>query len=180
MTHPRIGKHLAPIAEQLRYSTDPGNDGQKVGIAGPPRDDVLMQVRGNPGTTGCPLIDAYVEPLWTGHLLEGPDGILGELGHLDDFVLGCIDVPSNVAVRAYQHVPRSVGIKVHDDVAVLATVDDKGVLVATLRGSTEGTTILRPVTSRLIFTRDIRHPIRGPEPLKGSGTPTRSSANSRR
>ncbi len=41
----------------------------------------------------------------------------------------------------------------------------------TVRGGYGEATILRPVTSRLIFTRDIRHPIRGPEPPEGIRNP---------
>jgi hypothetical protein len=50
-TH-RQASGLSPV---VRYSTDPGSDGPKVGIPGPPRDDrVLMQVRGNPAPPDAP------------------------------------------------------------------------------------------------------------------------------
>ena len=156
MAHPRIGKHLAAVTKQLRYSTNPCHDGQKIGVSGPPRDDVLVQVRGNPSATRCPLVDAHVEPLRMGDLLKRPDGILGELGHLDNFLLGRVDICSDVTVGAHQHVPGPIGVEVHDDVTVFATVDNKSVLVAASWGSTERAAILRSVASRLILTRDIR------------------------
>ena len=92
MTHPRIGQHLSAITEQLWYSTDPGDNRQEVRVPRPTRDDVLVQVRSNPSATGCTLVNAHVKPLWTGYLLKRADGILGEPGHLDNFLLSRVDI----------------------------------------------------------------------------------------
>ena len=58
---PRRPERVAGVVQRLRHHLGLGDHRHEVGVAAPARDHVLVQVRGDPGTSHRPLVHAEVE-----------------------------------------------------------------------------------------------------------------------
>src|SRR5690606_8036797 len=89
----------------------------------------------------------------------------GDLGDLRHLLLGQLRVVRDVPVRAHQQMAGVVGVEVQDRVGDAAAVDDERVLVAAARPRAEGALLVVVRVLGLVLPADIRHPVRGPQPL---------------
>src|SRR4051794_25937687 len=106
---PRLHETGPHVLQQHRQCLGPGDDGQEVGVATPPRHDVLVQVGGDSGTGDGALVHAEVEAHRGAGVLQRPQRPLRQRGELRRLLVGEVDVERDVAVGTDQHVTRGVG-----------------------------------------------------------------------
>ena len=85
--------------QQLRQHPGLTDDRHEVGVASPPRDDVLVQVSRNAGACDRSEIHADVESLRTAHRADRLDGSLGEHHELGRFVDAELTDIRNMPIR---------------------------------------------------------------------------------
>jgi hypothetical protein len=161
---PDLGEARPHVLEEQRQRLGLADDRQEVGVASPPRHDVLVQVGGHP-RAGDP---ALVHPDVEAHRSRGPgecgEGGLGHRRELGGLLVGEVDVEGDVPIGADEQVARVVGEEVHDDEAQLTASDDQPFDVAAQRGCAERA----PVAGLLggPDALDVGHPMRRPQPLE--------------
>src|SRR5699024_195664 len=109
---PFLRHEPADLVVHLRQRLRLGDDREEVRVAAEARDDVLMQVGGDPGPGHGALVHAEVEAGRARHTAEGAHGLLREGGQLPRLRVGEVRVVGHVPVRAHEQVPRVVGVEV--------------------------------------------------------------------
>src|SRR6476469_2555620 len=79
---PGGGEQTPRVGEQLREHLGLADDGHEVGVAAPPRHQVLVQVRSDAGAGGRAGVDADVEPVRSADRPYGPECVPGEFAEL--------------------------------------------------------------------------------------------------
>ena len=125
-------------AAEMRSRTSPSSCGiafvwpmigKKVRIRGPPRHDVLVEVRGDAGSGDLTLVHAEVESAAVERLARCAHPGLRERRDLRDLLIGRLVVARDVPVGAHEHVPAVVREQVEQHVCSLAAVHDERGLV---------------------------------------------------
>ncbi|MPN09656.1 hypothetical protein SDC9_156947 [bioreactor metagenome] len=165
---PAVGEQLTSVGEELRQGLGAPDDRQKVRIALPARNDVLMQVRGDTRPGDLPLVHAQIESGRSRDVQDHPDGLLGELGHLHGFLRVEIDIGRDVPVGAHQQVARVVRVEIADHIRGASAMHDQRLLVRTLGRPAEGALACGAI-GRLGAALDVDHPVGRPQPLQRVG-----------
>src|SRR5512145_234359 len=101
---PGVREQLPRLGHELWQGPGPADDRHEVLVAGPARDDMLVQVRRDPRTRDGALVHAQVEAV---RAADRPDRAHGRLGHGGDLmrlVVGELGVVRNVTVRTHHQV----------------------------------------------------------------------------
>lgn len=124
-----VGDYLAHVVKGARHGFCVRNNGQKIGVAAPAGQNMLVQVVGYARSPDFALIHTNVEPVVMGHFAQNPHGALSQVRHFKGFFFGCLVVQRNVAVRADEQVPRIIGVQVKQREGVLPTVYNERFLI---------------------------------------------------
>jgi len=111
---PRLSDQRSGLLQQLGHRLRSADHGKEVRIASPAGHDMLMQMRGNPGTGERALVHADVESVRARHLPKGLHAALGEFRELTSLLGSEVRVVRDVAVGADEHVPGVVRVEIHD------------------------------------------------------------------
>src|SRR6185369_3513058 len=109
----------------LRQDPRISDDGHEAGVAVPPRNEVNVQVVQHAGAGRTPKVDAGVDTVRRIGLSERHLGEPGQRHQLRAFVRVGRRKIADVAVRHHHQMSVIVGIKIEDDVAETARVEDQ-------------------------------------------------------
>jgi len=141
----------------FRYHPNLGKNRDKIGVAGPPRDDMKMEVAFHPGPGDHPQVKADVEAVRVHDPLQDGDGHPDLVHEVQGLLRGQVVQPGKVAPGGNQQMAVDIGILVHHDAGKLAIEQHQALRQVLPRFGAEN------AARRLIFPQDIFHPPRGPQ-----------------
>src|SRR4030081_800550 len=77
LLRPLLGQQPTGFAQQLRDHLGSADDGDEVRVTAPAGDDMPWRGPGRRPARRRSQVDADVEAVWAGHVLDHPDGLLG-------------------------------------------------------------------------------------------------------
>ena len=119
-----------------------GENGHEVGVAGPARNDVQVDVIRHTGSGNSPQVPAEVEALRAVGLGQGAQPLTGEPVQLEDFVVLEVGDLTDVANRRNHQVAGRIREAIEQDERTPAAVDDEPLLVVALAGEAEDAALL--------------------------------------
>jgi hypothetical protein len=159
LVRPDRGEFRAGVFEGLGYHPDVGEHRHEVGVAGPPWDDVDVDVVDDPRSCHPPQVPAEVVTLRVHGLVEHLERGGGQLVHLERLVVGDVAETARVRVRRDHEVAGGVRELVQEDERVLAPVHHEPLFVRA-RGR-----VAEDAASLLLGALDVLEAPGRPEPL---------------
>src|SRR5512139_970892 len=161
------GRREPRVGLRERLGEDPGVEdrGHEVRVAPPPRDDVGVEVVGDPRASGPPKVHPHVQPF---RVVDLPQGFRGEGNQgeqVPQFLRGQVPELRDVAPRGYQHVPVVVRVPVQEGDGVGPDAQEKPLRVGQVRlpGAEDAAPLASPAG-----LPDVLHPPGGEHPLHRS------------
>src|SRR5277367_1468189 len=165
---PLGGQQTTGVAQQLRDDLGVADDRDEVGVATPPRHHMHMQMFGQRTARRLPQIQADVEAVWSRHVLDDANRLLGERHQLGGLLLGQIFELRYPPIRHHHQMPRVIRVEVEHRVDEFAPGDHQTVLIGQLRDLTERLVTVADVLLQRPLSQ-IAHAVGRPQPLQVVG-----------
>jgi len=138
-----------------QYARGP-DDGHEIGVSGPARNHMLMEVTGNAGPAGLAEIDAYVEAIWLESGAEQPFRLDSGVEKASALLRSKVFDVGNFSKGQHEEVSGIIGIAIHQYEAKTLPAENKRCLVVVrLREFGEGP----PVFGRFLLRHVFHSPI---------------------
>src|SRR6266852_4866469 len=117
----------------LRKNAGLGDRRHEIGVSGPARQDMHVDVTGHAGASRFTQIHAEIESMWAVNCMQVDLRQPDKLYHLDERRLGHRFQRSDVLIRHNHQVSRRVGIQVQNDEVMLSTMNNAVLFVPIFR-----------------------------------------------